>query len=207
MKTTTKKDDRTRNWCFIVYPESAPENWEEILNNNHVKWAHSPVHDKDVNELDNETGEVEIKKAHYHVLFSFETLKSYKQVLEISKSVNGTIPQQCASVVGAVRYFVHLDNPEKYQYNRNDIKSFLGFDVVKPFEDTETINNQFNEIRAIIKEYKIQNLLVLLDKFDELGLNNLRDFIYQKGGFIVREMLNAQYQLNQIKKPKKEKLD
>ncbi|WP_261701691.1 replication protein, partial [Staphylococcus equorum] len=27
-----KKDTRTRNWTFFVYPDSAPANWREILN-------------------------------------------------------------------------------------------------------------------------------------------------------------------------------
>ena len=26
-----KKDDRVRNWTFIVYPESAPEDWIDKL--------------------------------------------------------------------------------------------------------------------------------------------------------------------------------
>ena len=33
------------------------------------------------------------------------------------------------SVVGAYRYFIHLDNPEKYQYERDEIKVYNGFEV------------------------------------------------------------------------------
>ncbi|WP_425423122.1 Rep family protein, partial [Segetibacter koreensis] len=25
-----KRDTRTRNWTFFVYPESAPENWRDV---------------------------------------------------------------------------------------------------------------------------------------------------------------------------------
>ena len=25
------KNQRTRSWTFVVYPESAPKNWEEII--------------------------------------------------------------------------------------------------------------------------------------------------------------------------------
>ncbi|EMW5946733.1 replication protein, partial [Enterococcus faecium] len=27
MTSRKTKDERTRNWTFVVYPESAPENW------------------------------------------------------------------------------------------------------------------------------------------------------------------------------------
>ena len=44
---------RTRSWTFIVYPDSAPENWRSILDEDHIQWIESPLHDKDLN-ADNE---------------------------------------------------------------------------------------------------------------------------------------------------------
>lgn len=41
--------DRKRNWVFVVYPESAPENWREQLKEMLVPGFISPLHDKDVN--------------------------------------------------------------------------------------------------------------------------------------------------------------
>ena len=38
---------RGRNWWIVVYPESLPENWKEIISTEPV--AISPLHDKDVN--------------------------------------------------------------------------------------------------------------------------------------------------------------
>ena len=48
-KSSGNKDKRTRNWMIIVYPDSAPERWEDILDEMHIAWACSPLHDKDVN--------------------------------------------------------------------------------------------------------------------------------------------------------------
>lgn len=56
------KETRTRNWSVIVYPESAPENWRQILDESHIEWIESPLHEFDTNP----TGE--IKKPHYHIL-------------------------------------------------------------------------------------------------------------------------------------------
>ena len=44
-----KVDNRARNWSLVVYPESAPENWRDILDDYHIPWVESPLHDKDVN--------------------------------------------------------------------------------------------------------------------------------------------------------------
>ena len=34
--------EKGRDWTFIVYPESAPENWREILDETHLRWIESP---------------------------------------------------------------------------------------------------------------------------------------------------------------------
>lgn len=118
------KDDRTRTWAFVAYPESLPQNWRAVLDEMGVPWACSPLHDKDVNET---TGEP--KKPHYHVVLSFSGPKSYEQVKEITDKLKATIPQKCHSVRGAVRYMAHLDNPEKAQYSTKEITCGMGFDV------------------------------------------------------------------------------
>ena len=88
------KMGRTRNWGFVMYPESAPENYIQILNDLHIKWALSPLHDKDINPSTNEP-----KKAHWHGVLVFESVKSYEQVKAITDSLNATIPQKLNSLV------------------------------------------------------------------------------------------------------------
>lgn len=118
---------RTRNWNFIVYPESAPSDWIEIVKSENVPFAVSPLHDSDV--LENETGE--LKKAHYHVVITYSSVKTYNQVKELTDKLNAPIPQQCKSLIGSVRYLIHLDNADKFQYNKSEIQCFNGFDLDK----------------------------------------------------------------------------
>ena len=63
-------EKRTRNFATVVYPESAPENWMDILNDYHVPAFVSPLHEFDFNA----TGET--KKAHYHVMVMYDNVKS-----------------------------------------------------------------------------------------------------------------------------------
>ena len=123
-KNTTKKLRRSRNWLMIVYPDSAPENWRELIDNQHVEWVESPLHDMDVNDV---TGEM--KKPHYHILVMFGGLKSYEQVKDILSPLNGTVPQICQNCKSSIRYFAHLDNPEKYQYDFSKIIAHGGVDL------------------------------------------------------------------------------
>ena len=114
---------RTRNWLFIVYPESAPEGWQETISQFCPKWVLSPLHDKDIN------ADGTPKKPHYHVLLIFDTVQNVEQVQELTSALNAPIPIQCKSTAAQIRYFAHLDNPEKYQYPREKIIGHGGFDV------------------------------------------------------------------------------
>lgn len=148
-------DGRGRNWAFIVYPESAPVDWIQILNATYCPWACSPLHDKDLNS------DGSIKKAHYHVIMTFEGNKSFSQLFDIGKSVNATFLQLCDSVRGAYRYFTHQDNPEKYQYNEIDIKCHNGFDASN-FEKTSTAEKvqAICDMQNYIDKYNITSFYI-----------------------------------------------
>ena len=150
---------RGRNWAFVVYPESLPKNWEEIVTETGLPMAFSPLHDKDLNP----TGEV--KKPHYHVICYYENPSTQKSVKEyVTEKLNGTIPIKLESMVGMYRYHLHLDNPEKYQYDDRDRKFFNGFDVNKVDSLTYTeIGKLLREIQVLIKENNIYEYSDLLD--------------------------------------------
>lgn len=148
-----------RNWAFVVYPESLPKNWEEIIIETGLPMVFSPLHDKDLNP----TGEV--KKSHYHVICYYDNTTTVKNVKEnVTDRLNGTIPIKLENMSGMYRYHLHLDNPEKYQYDDRDRKFFNGFDVNKVDSLTYTeISKLLREIQIIIKENKIYEYSDLLD--------------------------------------------
>lgn len=151
-------EKRARNWTFVLYPESAPDNWRDILDDLHMQWAASPLHDQDLNP------DGEVKKAHYHIALSFEGKKSYSQISDITKSVNATIPQVTASLRGLIRYFVHLDNPEKHQYSVDDIESHGGLDVAELLRPTcSDTKAALRDIVQFIKDNDITEFHELID--------------------------------------------
>lgn len=120
----TPKDGRARIWTAIVYPDSAPENWQQILDDHHIEWCESPLHDQDFNP-----GTGELKKAHWHIVIAFDGKKSYEQVVDLLEPLKCPAPQRCHALKGVVRYLVHMDNPEKAQYSVSAIRGHGGFDV------------------------------------------------------------------------------
>lgn len=111
-------------WCFVLYPESAPANWQEILNKSGLAWAMSPLHEHDLNADGSK------KKAHYHVIIIWKATTTYNAVKKFTHgTLNATVPQLLHSPLGYYRYFTHKDNPEKYQYSENEILSGNGFDI------------------------------------------------------------------------------
>lgn len=128
---------RTRNYATVVYPESAPENWEEILSGCFVPAFISPLHDKDVNP----TGEP--KKPHHHVMILFDSVKTSEQAKEIFDKIGGVGCERVNSLRGYARYLCHLDNPEKAQYDVETVRSLCGADY------TGTIGLATDKYKAI----------------------------------------------------------
>lgn len=151
-----RRGDRTRNWNIIVYPESAPENWREIIDDLHIKWIESPLHDKDVNP----TGEP--KKPHYHITLIFESNKTYEQVRQLTEQLNTVIPQKCQSVEGSIRYMSHTDNPEKYQYDRNKIVAHGNVELDRYFAMTTSQRYALiDEMAQFILDYDVVEFMDL----------------------------------------------
>ena len=162
MASKKSKDDaqngRTRNWNIIVYPDSAPSNWRDILDESHIEWVESPLHDKDVNP----TGEP--KKPHWHVLLMFGGVKSYEQVLDFIQPLNCPIPQKCHNAKSSVRYMSHLDHPDKAQYKTGDIVAHGGVDVKDLLKPSS--GEKYELVREMIAWVKENNVIEYQDLLD-----------------------------------------
>lgn len=166
----SQKETRSRSWVFVVYPESAPKDWRTILDKQGMTWVESPLHNKDVNP------DGEVKKEHWHVLLMFQTLKSYGQMQEIAHELRSPNPQKCMNIRGMVRYFAHLDNPEKYQYPVNEIKAHGGADIAKYLTA-----NGVEKLRAIseMQEWIEENNCTELTQLADYALKERFDDWYE----------------------------
>lgn len=111
---------KVRNVATVVYPDSAPKNWKQILADKHIPCFISPLHDKDINP----NGET--KKPHYHVLLTIENPREMGFFDNIIKDIGGVGRENVNSLRGYARYLTHKDNPEKAQYKDSDVIALGG---------------------------------------------------------------------------------
>ena len=156
-----QSEERSTTWTFLVYPESAPSNWVDILKGLHVPFIVSPLHDKDIKNKD--TGE--LKKSHYHCIVRFKSKKSFNQVKsEICDKINGPIPQPVVDLAMMVRSLAHLDDPEKYQYNIEDIQVYGNIDVKEYIYSKRDYQYEvLKEILDFCQKYDIQEFSTIVN--------------------------------------------
>ncbi len=152
--------EKSRNWMFEFYPESAPTNWKEVLQQTMLSICVSPIHDRDLNQ----TGEP--KKAHYHALAIFSGPTTFQNVKKsITEKLNAPIPIIPLSLKGAYEYFTHKNNPEKFQYDKKDI---IHFNMTQSMIDNILIDSDeqkyinIKKIVSIIEEANIVNYMQLV---------------------------------------------
>lgn len=160
MATNEKRDERSRNWVIVFYPESAPADYERIIRDWHVKCFLSPLHEADLN------ADGTPKKPHYHLLMMFSGKKSADQIQELSDQLSKVkvIPYECAvrDCKAMARYLIHLDNPDKFQYERSSVKSFGGIDYMEYIETSSDVYVLLNEITVFILENGVEDLGILM---------------------------------------------
>lgn len=173
---------RTRNYATVVYPESAPENWQDILIEQFVPAFISPLHNLDVNP----TGEV--KKEHYHVMIMFEGVKTVEQACEIFNKIGGVGCEVVQSLRGYARYLCHLDNPEKHQYDKSDVRCLCGSDYMVTIGLTTDKYTAVSEMIDFCEENNIYSYAQLLKYARTYKMDWFR-VLCDCGTYVIKEFL------------------
>lgn len=172
-KPKKKAEIKSRHWAMIVYPESLPDDWIDILTQTGLPIAISPIHDKDINE--HAEGGAEFKKAHYHLIAVFSGPTTFNNVCKtLQEPLNAPIPKPIQGLKGAYDYLSHKNNPEKAQYDEKDIKLLNGFSIAQLATLTiAEITKIKMEIHRLIRTENITEYSDLMDYFLD---NDLFDF-------------------------------
>lgn len=187
-RTCQKGLGRTRNFATIVYPESAPENWLDIIGDLKIEVFISPLHDKDLNP----TGEQ--KKPHYHVIIMFPSVKTEEQAKEVFDTFGGVGCEKIASIRGYARYLCHLDNPEKHIYDTEKVLSFGGADY---FSVITLVTDKYLALADIL-DFCDTNGVYLYSQLIRWCRNNKFEWfriLCDGGSYMVKEYLkSAEYE-------------
>lgn len=195
-KAVQKKADakragkRARSWTAVVYPDSAVENWMDVLGEQLVEAMVSPLHDMDVEP----TGEV--KKAHYHVVVQFSNPTTYSKAKEIFDLLGAVVPPESSCRVKDLkqmaRYLCHLDQPNKHRYSIEDVVTFGGFDYQTFVLTSSDEDALLDEIEDFIEAHRIVSFMTFKHVCREIHPEWKRLF-RSKYSFYIQKAIKANY--------------
>lgn len=180
-------DNRARSWTFVLYEESAPDNWRDVLDSEHIEWIESPWHDKDLN------ADGQLKKKHKHILLMFSGKKSYEQIKAITDSLKQPIPQRCHDAKGLTRYMAHLDNPEKAQYDVSEIIAHGGADVSELLKPTSS--QRYELIKDMITYIRSKGVTEFQDLMDYAADEHFSDWfplLCDNSSYVIGQYIKSQ---------------
>lgn len=172
LKDTNGKAVKSRYWKIEFYPESAPSNWEDLLEEEGLPIIVSPCHDSDTKE------DGTLKKPHYHVIVQYPNTTTSGKAQTLAQSL-GSNPYAMPSdnLARDVDYLTHKRSKNKHQYNDVDIKILGGFVVPKAFNPTQEKEEKKASTTAFdgnlfnfIREYNLCTLGALVAKLFECGM-------------------------------------
>jgi hypothetical protein len=158
--------EKHRYWVFLVYPDSAPEDWVKQLKDTHCPFAISPLHEPDD----------EVSKPHYHVVYYSPGPVRLEGVLGIVPdgiAANGHV-EYAKSPTGYQRYLIHLDDLEKQQFPEGPkaIVVLNGFplDLSRQFSAAE-LRELRRRVHEFIREFDVVEYAELLDGLMEYDID------------------------------------
>lgn len=227
--------DKSRQFTFLIYPESAPEGWQKMLESMDVPVAISPLHDKDVDKKMTEAlgGEIQYKKEHYHCIIifphpltqdavrkkiqrAFGSQSEDKEVAEKAKKAIAIVQIIATSVENTYLYLTHesKDAKEKgkHVYSKEKIMLLNHFDVSRYSVYDEVLKDEmFETICDLIEEHLIPNLFQLRKFLRENGseydldVKKLNKIIQSKTGLLRLHFDGAYQELKNQEEKSKQK--
>lgn len=121
-----------KNWMFVFYEDQDPE-WRDDIEDTGIPVVVSPLHDRDTwSAADQKKNpshkQGALKVEHRHGVASYPTAVYYDQVLEDFSFLKTKNVKYVKSLAAMARYLVHMDSPDKAQYDPEGIVEFNSAD-------------------------------------------------------------------------------
>lgn len=171
-KKKYKPKEKARYFLFLLYPDSSPENVEDKLESLGQPIAISPLHDKDIAEVDKETGEVRYKKEHRHCIYVANnnvTADSVRKKLQraIGTTAVSTV-KICDNIGNYYKYLTHESSDairkNKHVYDKKDIVHLNNFDIDRYTDLSKEAKDDIYKLACnLIRQYGLSNVVQLTD--------------------------------------------
>lgn len=183
--------EKYKYWMFVLYPDSAPNDWKERLVNTLVPIALSPMHKSDSDD----------GKPHYHVLLAFHRavgINTAVKVCQLCGGANGHVERVLAPL-GAYEYLTHENNPDKEQFDSMP-ELLNGFQVPKIKLDDDEMTS---EIMTLMFDYNILEICDIVKYYRDSGQTDKATYVFKHANNI-NHILRS-YRFSEIDKANQEK--
>lgn len=181
---SNKRETRYRNFACVVYPESAPEGWMDILNDFHIPAFVSPLHDRDI------SADGTHKKEHYHVVLMYDSPTTKERAQQIFSQIGGVGLITLSVLRSYVRYLCHLDDPNKAQYSPSCVKEFSGAVYSEIIQSSSDRYKAFNEMMDFCEKYNVTSFY-LLSLYSRQFREDWYRILCDSGTFFMKEFLKS----------------
>lgn len=192
-------DIKYRFWEFIIYPESLPSDWKDILKDTGLPIAISPLHDKDtvtehdmIIDKERHSGYKigDLKKSHYHVLVVYRNPTTKNCVFKtFCEPLNTKRLMGFSGIKKRYEYLIHLNEIDKFHYDVMDIQTINEFNL-KDF--IELTSSEKDEIIKLIIMQIWQTHIVEYSQLVDFYINDYDKFkLIREYCFFFKNYLNS----------------
>lgn len=158
---------KIRYFAFLGYPESMPENWQQLLELSGLK-ALAILHDRDLSDDPEEKANGVLKKAHYHFLIDYRAPTTRRKATQIAEEYGTHHIEVLISPGSYARYMTHQGEKyqDKFQYDPREVLEFGG----ASYEELSCSNEELKSRDGLeILDMIVQNDITGLDQLLELA--------------------------------------
>lgn len=168
------KREQAKEWCIVLQKQDYKQNIEldkpyvlEHLNALSIPYYAFILHDKFSVVEENE-------KEHFHIVLGYEKVFDKSTILNMLTVGLGVSSEcisidKCGSIRSQVRYLIHLDQPEKYQFESSEITT-NNID-----RTTEYLHDYLEPSTTMISKW-LENGASRVELFNLIGLKNYQAF-------------------------------
>lgn len=156
--------EKARYFTFLLYPESIPNDWIDNLELIGVPIAISPLHDKDLSDVEGQ----KYKKEHYHVIYVSKNPVTAESVrLKVKRSLGdksvAMVQVVSTSMENMYLYLTHESKDaiakNKHKYSKADIRLLNNFDIDRYVTlDVEDKDDMLNDVCDLIDDHNLANM-------------------------------------------------
>lgn len=140
-------NERSCNWCLLLYPDEDISHYKAL---EYIKKNYNYAfidHDMD------STSDGELKKTHTHVVIKFSNQR-WQNSIALELGITPNYLERCRNIESALKYLIHFDNEDKYQYDVELVKGPLKKVLLKFLNHIDmTETEKFQELMEFIHSY------------------------------------------------------